>query len=108
MDRDDETTAWTETLARTDRVVWVAEAEGRVVGYASLRDDELRTLYVDPVAQGAGLGTRLLAEAEAAGARQLYVFDANGHGRRFYESRGWRDDGEDGEWLGLPLRRYVH
>jgi ribosomal protein S18 acetylase RimI-like enzyme len=98
---------WRDTLARADRVVWVAESEGRVVGYASIRDGELRTLYVDPVAQGAGVGTRLLAEAEAAGACELEVFDANGHGRRFYESRGWRDEGVAGEWLGLALRRYV-
>jgi GNAT superfamily N-acetyltransferase len=107
MDVDEEAAAWAASLAEPDRVAWVAEAEGRVVGYASIRDDELRTLYVDPAAQGAGLGTRLLAEAQSAGARCLYVFDANGHGRRFYESRGWQDAGEDGEWLGLALRRYV-
>ena len=107
MDPDRSTAAWTHTLTYEERLVWVAEAEGRVVGFASLRDDELRMLYVDPVAQGAGLGTRLLAEAEAAGARELHVLEANGHGRHFYEARGWGDAGEGGEWLGLALRRYV-
>lgn len=107
MDVDEEAAAWAQSLAEAGRLAWVAETEDRVVGYASIRGDELRTLYVDPVAQGAGLGTRLLAEAQSAGARCLYVFDANGHGRRFYESRGWQDAGEDGEWMGLALRRYV-
>jgi GNAT superfamily N-acetyltransferase len=89
-------------------VVFVAEVEGRIVGYTSIRDDgSLRTLYVDPVAQGAGVGTRLLTEAEAAGARELEVFETNGHGRRFYEARGWREAGPSGAWLDRPLLRYT-
>jgi GNAT superfamily N-acetyltransferase len=88
--------------------VWVAEFEERVVGYASVRDDgDLRTLYVDPVAQGAGVGTRLLAEAERAGANSLQVFEANHHARRFYEDRGWQADGRtrrDPERESLELR----
>jgi GNAT superfamily N-acetyltransferase len=99
---------WRAAFDRGDRVVFVAELDDRIVGFTSIRDDgNLRTLYVDPVAQGAGLGTRLLAAAEQAGARELEVFAANGHGRRFYEARGWRDGGDAGEWLGQPLRRYV-
>jgi GNAT superfamily N-acetyltransferase len=98
---------WRKHLQLEDRDVWVAEVEGRVVGYASVRDQELRMLYVDPFAQGAGVGSELLAQAEAAGARELEVFEANGHGRHFYEDRGWRDSGPAGEWLGRPLRRYV-
>jgi GNAT superfamily N-acetyltransferase len=101
------TDEWRAHLQREGRGVWVAEVEGRVVGYASVRDQELRMLYVDPFAQGAGVGSALLAHAEAAGARSLEVFEANGHGRHFYEDRGWRDAGPAGEWLGRPLRRYV-
>ena len=97
---------WRTALAQ-DAVVMIAEIDDRVAGYASVRDGSLRMLYVDPVAQGAGVGSRLLAQAEAEGARELEVFEANGHGRRFYESRGWRDDGPAGEWLERPLRRYV-
>jgi len=106
MELGERTAAWREHLDRDDRVVWVADAEGRVVGYASALDAELRTLYVDPVAQGAGVGTRLLAAAEAAGVRELEVFAANGHGIAFYEARGWHDAGAAGEWLDKPLRRY--
>jgi ribosomal protein S18 acetylase RimI-like enzyme len=107
MDVDDRAADWREALGSGARAVWVAEAEGRVVGYASIRQTELRTLYVDPVAQGAGVGTRLLAEAQAAGAAELEVFEANGHGRHFYEARGWRDTGPGEETLGKPTRRYV-
>jgi ribosomal protein S18 acetylase RimI-like enzyme len=98
---------WRKHLRLDDRAVWVAEVDGRVVGYASVHDRELRMLYVDPFAQGAGVGSELLAHAEAAGACELEVFEANGHGRHFYEDRGWRDAGPAGEWLGRPLRRYV-
>lgn len=98
---------WREWLDGDRAIVWVFEQGSRVAGFASARATTLTTLYVDPVAQGAGVGTALLAEAEAAGAAELEVFAANGHGRRFYEARGWRDDGDGGEWLGQPLRRYV-
>ena len=108
MDVEERAAAWSDALSQVDRVVFVAEAEGRVVGYASVRlDGSLRTLYVDPVAQGAGVGTQLLAEAERAGAHELEVFAANGHGIGFYEARGWRDDGPGEETLGRPTRRYV-
>jgi GNAT superfamily N-acetyltransferase len=57
---------------------------------------ELRALYVDPVAQNAGVGTALLAAATAAlreagwGEATLWVFRDNGGARRFYERHGWR------------------
>ena len=98
---------WREWLGGEDSQTWVAEVAGRVAGFASVRDGMLRALYVDPVAQGAGVGSALLEQAEAAGARELEVFAGNGHGRRFYEARGWRDDGDAGEWLERSLRRYV-
>jgi len=98
---------WRGWLDDGEALVWVAEEGVVVVGFASLREAKLTTLYVDPFAQGAGVGTQLLAAAEAAGASELEVFEANGHARHFYEARGWRDDGEAGEWLDRPLRRYV-
>jgi putative acetyltransferase len=108
LDRDELAAEWREAFERGDRIVLVAEVEARVVGYASIRaDGDLRTLYVDPAAQGAGIGTRLLAEAERAGARTLDVFEANGHARGFYEARGWRDDGPWEDVLDRPTRRYV-
>jgi GNAT superfamily N-acetyltransferase len=85
---------------------FVAEVEGRVVGVVQTGpapDDAatglIRGLNVDPAAQGAGVGTALYeharAELRAAGYAEavLWVFDANGHARGFYERRGWTPDG---------------
>jgi ribosomal protein S18 acetylase RimI-like enzyme len=98
---------WLEWLDDPAVLVWVDEVEGEIAGFAAVTGRELRGLYVDPAAQGAGVGSRLLDEAEGAGACELEVFAANGHARGFYEARGWRDDGDAGEWLDLRVRRYV-
>jgi ribosomal protein S18 acetylase RimI-like enzyme len=107
LDVSERAAKWREWLDGGQALVWVAEEGGRVVGFASVWDTKLTTLYVDPFAQGAGVGTQLLAEAERAGARELDVFEANGHGRGFYEARGWRLAGEAGAWLDRPLVKYV-
>jgi GNAT superfamily N-acetyltransferase len=100
---------------------WVAELEGRVVGVVQVGPDpqaadgttgRLRGLYVDPAAQGAGLGAALHdhadAQLRAAGfaTATLEVFTANGHARGFYERRGWAPDGDAAEWAGVPGIRY--
>ena len=107
LDPAERAAKWREVLDRPQTAVWVAEVGGAIVAYASVTAGELTTLYVDPVAQGAGVGMTLLAEAERAGASSLQVFEANGHARRFYEDRGWRLAGPDGAWLDRPLVRYV-
>ena len=87
---------------------WVLEVAGRVAGYVSLgpsRDadadavtGEVYALYVDPPAQGAGAGTRLLENACARlrergfGVAVLWTFEQNGLGRAFYERYGWLVD----------------
>jgi GNAT superfamily N-acetyltransferase len=43
----------------------VAEVAGRIHGFATMAGGEIVALFVDPAAQGAGLGTRLHAAAEA-------------------------------------------
>jgi ribosomal protein S18 acetylase RimI-like enzyme len=94
--------------------VRVFDQDGTVVGYASVADDELTSLYVDPAAQGAGVGTRLLADAvermRAGGHRRawLLVYADNGQGRAFYERHGWQRVGEllgQGRWR-APGYRY--
>ncbi|MDX6704011.1 MAG: hypothetical protein QOF26_4237 [Baekduia sp.] len=99
----------------------VAEVGGRIVGVVQFgpRDDEagaavLHRLYVEPAAQGAGVGAALhdlaLTQLRAAGfgAATLWVFTANGHARGFYERRGWVADGAEGTWRGAPELRYRH
>jgi GNAT superfamily N-acetyltransferase len=87
-------------------LVHVWDQDGRVVGFATAgpgREDasvgELYAIYVDPPAQGAGVGAQLLTAAEQslrdAGHRDaiLWTFEANGLARAFYERHGWRADG---------------
>jgi ribosomal protein S18 acetylase RimI-like enzyme len=87
--------------------VWVAQVDGRLAGLASIDGSQLTALYVDPIAQGAGVGTALLEEAQRAGACSLEVLASNGHARTFYAARGWRDAGEGKRYRGEPTRRYV-
>jgi GNAT superfamily N-acetyltransferase len=99
----------------------VFEQDGRVAGVVRVTKQtgepgvgELQVLYVEPAAQGAGIGTRLhdhgLDRLRAAGCVEamLWVWSANGHGRDFYAARGWRPDGATGTWLdtlAIRLRR---
>lgn len=75
--------------------VWVAEQSGTVVGVAVRLDSELRDLYVVPEAWGSGIAQALMDEAvddiRAAGTTEavLWVAEANGRARRFYERSGW-------------------
>jgi GNAT superfamily N-acetyltransferase len=105
---------------------FVADVDGRVTGVVQVgaapqhgepsarEEGRLRGLYVEPAAQGAGLGAALHAHAiatlQTAGhtAATLWVFAANGHARGFYERRGWAPDGATGTWQGVAeirLRR---
>ncbi len=70
--------------------VWVAETEGRVVGYVGFDADWLNHLYLLPEAQGQGIGPQLLAKAlEEGRTRRLWTFQRNARARRFYEARGF-------------------
>ena len=84
---------------------YVWDQDGAVAGFASVgraRDadvagsgGELRALYVDPPAQGAGVGRALLTAAEERlrsdgfAFAVLWVFAENGLARDVYERRGW-------------------
>lgn len=75
--------------------VYVFDQDGRIAGFAALVGDELGAIHVDPAAQGAGVGSALLAAAvdalREAGHSEafLWTFEANGLARTFYERRGW-------------------
>ncbi len=117
---------WREWLAGDDSETHVAEVAGRIAGYATVGASEdgdaaahvgeVRGLYVDPPAQGAGLGSRLLEDAlarlRAAGFTEatLWVFEQNELGRAFYERHGWQVDpagaGQEGDGWHAPALRY--
>jgi GNAT superfamily N-acetyltransferase len=107
----------------------VFDQDGAVAGFATTgpaRDDdldpgtgELYAIYVDPPAQGAGVGRALHAEAvrrlaaAGFGRATLWTFAANEQAIAFYERLGWRPDPASPAqgWVGCdraaPSMRYV-
>jgi GNAT superfamily N-acetyltransferase len=100
--------------------VTVAE-DDELLGVLIVKDDELQQLMVTAAARGKGVGGLLLAEAErqvaAAGYGEIWlaVVPGNTSARRFYESHGWVDRGEEtydavtlgGGTVAVPVCRYV-
>ena len=77
--------------------LWVAEDEGRLLGFlgiehsANLEAPVLERLYVEPADQGRGVGTALLDQAKALRPElYLWVFQRNTGAIRFYERHGFR------------------
>ena len=108
---DDREAMWLGAFADSDAKsgVFVAEVDGRIVGFASFgpsRDEdvpegtgEVPAIYVEPAALGTGVGRELFDAAtvalrDAAFSRAtLWVLEANTLARRFYERAGWSWDG---------------
>ncbi|HET8893693.1 MAG TPA: GNAT family N-acetyltransferase [Gaiellaceae bacterium] len=73
-----------------EQEVWVAERDGRILGFIAL-DGDLGTLFcVDPDEHGCGIGSALFAEVqrERPNGFRFWVFQQNARARRFYEARG--------------------
>jgi GNAT superfamily N-acetyltransferase len=96
-------------LARLDSVFYIAEIDGRAVGFTQLYPAFaslslapswiLNDLYVDPSARGRGVGEALMDAARelaiCTGAAELMLQTArtNATAQRLYEKLGWvRDD----------------
>jgi GNAT superfamily N-acetyltransferase len=89
--------------------MWVAEDEGRPVGFAVTgksedadadeRTAEVFAIYLEPDRVGTGLGRTLFSHAvddlRDRGYRSatLWVLETNEMARRFYEHAGWTHDG---------------
>ena len=92
---DDIREVWRESLADPTVEMYVAELDGEPAGSVSVDDEFLRTLYVRPQSQGAGVGSALhdlaLKRLTARGCRtaKLWTLEENWGARRFYERRGW-------------------
>lgn len=104
------TAGWEDWLLDATRQVFVAEEDGRVVGYVAYgptRDADLDVseagevygIYLHPIVWGKGYGKRLMALALdglcAAGfcLATLWVLVGNTRAIRFYEHLGFRADG---------------
>jgi GNAT superfamily N-acetyltransferase len=72
--------------------VTVAEDDSGIISFIARQGEEVRLLYTRPDRIGGGAGTRLIEAAKASGvaALELWCFQANARGRRFYEARGFR------------------
>jgi len=71
--------------------VWLAEDEGRILGFLAIDREMLEKLYVEPDVQNRGVGTALLTKAKALRPEGfvLWVFQKNEGARRFYERHGF-------------------
>ena len=79
---------------------YVAEAEGRIVGFIRIVGDELDQFYVAPGLMGQGVAAPLMSLAEdalrARGVTRAHLIASVGNDRaiRFYERQGWANCGE--------------
>jgi putative acetyltransferase len=64
--------------------------DGVVKGFILVKDGEVKKLFVEPVLQGQGLGTKLLEYAvEHMGANTLWALEKNTRAIRFYQRHGF-------------------
>jgi putative acetyltransferase len=106
-------TAWAEDVEAfgrrlADALTIIATVAGEPAGFASLREDRIDMLYVDPAVAGQGVGSRLLEALEKLaanrGIRQLSV-EASDNAQPFFQRRGFTARTRNsvprgGEWLG--------
>jgi GNAT superfamily N-acetyltransferase len=78
------------TRMAAEQEMWVWEEAGRLLGFAVLDGDEIPAFYVDPDAQGRGIGSELFARLKQRrpGGFRFWVFQENVRARRFYERHG--------------------
>ena len=70
---------------------WVFEAEGKVIGFITLIENEVGAIFVHPKFQGTGAGKALMDHAiSLRGHVFLDVFEENSVGRRFYDGYGFQ------------------
>lgn len=73
--------------------VWVADEDGKPVGFMGLDRQRIEALFIDPDWMGKGLGTRLIEYAKTrcgpGEILQVDVNEANPAGYAFYLARGF-------------------
>ena len=112
LDESHTEAAYAKVLANSHHALWIAEADGRAIGYAQAgpcglphadvqpSDGELKRLYLRADAQNAGAGRKLMDAAMAwllrDGPRTLWlsVWSENFGAQRFYARYGFEFAGE--------------
>ncbi|KRF17386.1 hypothetical protein ASG90_08870 [Nocardioides sp. Soil797] len=101
--------AWVSGWDLAEHEVWVAETD-RLVGFLTLTETWLDSLYVEPAAQRTGVGSALVALAQAQRPQgfALWVFETNEPAREFYRRHGFVElehtDGSENEERSPDLR----
>jgi diamine N-acetyltransferase len=91
---------WSAALEDAQTRIVIAELEADPVGVAGVRLEWLDGLYVVPDRWGTGVADLLHDRAlellrELGSSRcHLWVLEENARARRFYERRGWRENGQ--------------
>ena len=91
---------WAASVADRARRTLIATSEHGPVGAACVSEEWLEGLYVVPERWGTGLAgelhDRALEVVRDLGSERchLWVLEDNARARRFYERRGWRENGE--------------
>ena len=101
---------WTRALNEGESI-FVADDDGRVVGFVSVGACELYAIYALPEAWGSGAGAALMRTAVAQLRKDgcaeavLWVLEDNPRARRFYEREGWELDGgrKEDDFLGVRV-----
>jgi ribosomal protein S18 acetylase RimI-like enzyme len=88
----DETRVSIRDVVLPNDEVWVAEDDGRVVGFVGFGDARVHHLWVEPDYQNRGIGTSLLriAMERCPDGLDLWVYQRNTGARRLYERLGFR------------------
>lgn len=112
LDQSHTPAAYAKALADPGCALWLAELDGRAIGYAQAgpcglphagvrpEDGEVKRLYLRHEAQNAGIGARLMDAAMSwllrAGSRPLWVsvYSENLGAQRFYARYGFHFAGE--------------
>ena len=86
----EETHAWMAERLAADSEGWVAERDGRVVGYLVITRAWVDDLFLAPGETGQGIGAALLdlAKTQRPDGLCLWVFQSNHGARRFYRRHG--------------------
>lgn len=87
----DDLRAFRDHIARENEI-WVAVADGVVLGLLAIHDGFIHQLYVDPPAQHSGVGRALLEHARKLSPRglALYTHQSNHRARAIYERFGFK------------------
>src|SRR6185437_9055521 len=86
-----------------DKETWVADRDGRIVGFAVIDGGWLEHLYVHPSRFNTGTGAKLFRQAAMQHPQgfQLWVFQQDTGARRFFERQGCAlvrlTDGQDND-----------